>query len=259
MEFEFIVLKQEDGVATVTLNRPEKRNAFNGKFIDELLQALRHVASDDATRVLMIHGNGEHFCAGADIAWMQSIAKSSYDDNYQDATALASLMYQLYFFPKPTIVLAHGATMGGGLGLLSACDIAIAANNAIFSFSEVKIGLAPSTISPYVIAAIGERMAHYYFLTGEKFDSAEAQRIQLVHRVAENSELLNVGLGVAHSLLQNSPNALVSAKQLLRHISHEKISMGLSHKTAEHLAGLRASDQAQEGLHAFLEKRSPKW
>lgn len=259
MTYEHILVAQTNGIATITLNRPDKRNAMNGKVISELLQALRSFSSDEKTRVLMINGNGEHFCAGADISWMQQIATASYDENYDDAIKLADLMYQLYSFPKPTIVLAHGATLGGGLGLLSACDIAIASKNASFGFSEVKIGLAPSTISPYVIAAMGERMANYYFLTGSRFGADEAHRINLVHQIAENEALMSVGVTTAENLLKNSPNAVKAAKQLIRQVCREKITVGLSQKTAEHLAGLRASEEAQEGLHAFLEKREPRW
>lgn len=259
MTYEYILVAQTNSIATITLNRPDKRNAMNGKLISELLQALRTFSSDEKVRVLMINGKGEHFCAGADISWMQQIATGAYDENYDDAVRLADLMYQLYSFPKPTIVLAHGATLGGGLGLLSACDIAIAAKNASFGFSEVKIGLAPSTISPYVIAAIGERMANYYFLTGNRFGADEAHRINLVHQLTENDALMSVGVTTAENLLKNSPDALTAAKQLIRQVSREKITVGLSQKTAEHLAGLRASEQAQEGLHAFLEKREAKW
>lgn len=259
MAYEHILVAKADGIATLTLNRPDKRNAMNGKVIQEILTALRQLANDDEARVLMINGNGEHFCAGADINWMQKIAAGTYDENYDDAILLADMMYQLYSFSKPTLVLAHGATLGGGLGLLSACDIAITAKNASFGFSEVKIGLAPSTISPYVIAAIGERAAHYYFLTGERFGADEAHRIGLVHQVTEVDALLSVGVSIAQTLLQNSPQAMMAAKQLIRQVAREKILVGLSQKTAEHLANLRASDEAQEGLRAFMEKRAPKW
>ena len=248
-----------DGIATITLDRPEKRNAMHGQMITALLRVLRSFADDNHVRVLLIHGNGEHFCAGADISWMQQIAAGTYSDNYDDAQLLADLMYALYSFAKPIIVLAHGATLGGGLGLVAACDIAIAAKNATFGFSEVKIGITPSTISPYVITAIGERAAHYYFLTGERFGTQEAHRIGLIHQFTEQDALLSTGLTLAKTILQNSPHALVAAKQLIRHVAKEKISAELAQKTAEHLANLRGSPDAQEGLNAFLEKRLPNW
>lgn len=259
MTHEWIAVSTRDGIATMTLNRPDKRNAMNGELIRALLNALHACAQDETVRVLMINGEGEHFCAGADIGWMQKVASASQDENYDDAQMLADLMYQLHVFPKPTLVLAHGTTLGGGLGLLSACDIALAADNAIFGFSEVKIGIAPSVVSPYVIAAIGERAAHYYFLTGERFDAHHAYRIGLVHQVVAPDALFSKGMALAHTLLENSPEAMGAAKQLIRYVSPLKITETLSQKTAEHLAELRASAGAQEGLKAFLEKRKPKW
>lgn len=256
---ELILVTKEQRIATITLNRPDKRNAMNGNMIQALLQTLQHLQSDHDIRVLIIKGAGEHFCAGADITWMQTVSSGSYEKNYDDAQALSDLMFQLYTFPRPTIVLAHGAIMGGGLGLLAACDIALVSQNAVFSFSEVKIGITPSTISPYVLAAIGERAAHYYFLTGEKFDAQDAHRIGLAHRVIEDSLLLQKGQEIAEQLLKNSPNALMAAKQLIRSVAHEKISDKLAQKTAEHLSNLRSSNEAQEGLRAFMEKRLPSW
>ena len=259
MATESIIISITDAIATITLNRSEKRNAMNGQMIQALSNALHDLSSADDVRVLLIHGSGEHFCAGADIDWMQKIAAGSYNDNYDDAQYLSDLMYQLYSFPKPTIVLAQGATLGGGLGLLSACDIAIAAKNAIFGFSEVKIGITPSTISPYVIAAIGERMAHYYFLTGERFGTESANQMGLIHQITENDALFNTGLSIANVLLKNGPKALIAAKQLIRHVAREKITEELAQKTAEHLANLRSSPEAQEGLLSFIEKREPTW
>jgi methylglutaconyl-CoA hydratase len=165
----------------------------------------------------------------------------------------------LHLFPKPTIVLAHGATLGGGFGLLAAADIGIAAKSAVFGLPEVKIGLTPSMISPYVISAIGERMARYYFLTGERFSAEEAFRMGLIHQLVDDEALMSVGMMVAQSLLQNSPNALQEAKQLIRDVAKLTVSATLTQQTAKHLAGLRKTDEAQEGLRAFLEKRKPKW
>ena len=256
---EFIQHSISDKLAVISLNRADKRNALNGAMIQDLLHLLQQLAKNQDLHALLIHGKGEHFCAGADIAWMKQIAESGEDENYKDAQHLADLLYTLYHFPKPTIVLAQGATMGGGLGLLAASDIAIAAHDASFGFSEVKIGLAQSTISPYVIAAIGERAAHYYFLTGERFDAKEAHRIGLIHRLTENAGLVSTGISIAKIILQNGPHALVAAKQLIRRVTKEKITEELSQKTAEHLMHLRQSKEAQEGLNAFLEKRAPAW
>jgi methylglutaconyl-CoA hydratase len=256
---EFILVSNVKGMATITLNRPDKRNAMNGKMIKELIHVINAFNKDESVRVLIIHGQGEHFCAGADIHWMQTVAAGSYDQNYEDAQSIADLMYLLYTFTKPTIVLAHGATLGGGLGLLAACDIAIAARDANFGFSEVKIGITPSTISPYVIKAIGERAAHFYFLTGARFNAEEACRLGLIHQVTDSDALMSAGLALANELMQNGPLALTAAKHLIRYVAKEKISPELSQKTAEHLANLRSSPEAQEGLRAFQEKRKPTW
>jgi len=258
MKTEFITISQTDNIATLTLNRPDKRNAMHGPLIMECQQALRLLA-ESPTRVLIINGNGENFCAGGDIGHMQKIAAGSKDDNYRDAQLLADLLYQLYQFPKPTLVLAHGMTLGGGLGLVAAADIAIASSNASFGLPEVKIGLAPSMISPYVIAAIGERMAHYYFLTGERFGAEQAHRIGLIHQLTDETTLMSAGMSVAQILLQNSPLALQSAKQLMRTVAKQKITVELAQQTSEHLAELRATPEAQEGLRAFMEKRKPRW
>jgi methylglutaconyl-CoA hydratase len=231
---------------------------MHGPLIAELLHAFK-VHAGDQSRVLVIKGNGENFCAGGDIDWMQKIASSSDDANYDDAQLLADMLYQLYIFPKPTMVLAHGATLGGGLGLLAAADIAIAANNASFGLPEVKVGITPSNISPYVIAAIGERMAHYYFLTGERFGADIAYKMGLIHQVTEADALLSVGVSIAQTLIQNSPNALTAAKQLIRNVARQKITEELIQKTSEHLAELRKTPEAQEGLRAFTEKRKPVW
>jgi methylglutaconyl-CoA hydratase len=258
MTTDLVIVSESDRIATVTLNRPEKRNAMHGPLIAELQKVLGILAAD-SSRILIINGNGENFCAGGDIAWMQQIAAGSEDQNYDDAQSLADLLYQLYTFPKPTLVLAHGATLGGGLGLLAAADIAIASKNASFGLPEVKIGITPSMISPYMISAIGERAAHYYFLTGERFNADVALRIGLIHQVTENEALLSTGMTVAQLILQNSPQALHSAKQLIRRVSKRAITEDLAQKTAEHLAELRATPEAQEGLRAFLEKRTPNW
>jgi len=259
MTYQYLLLTRENGLAILTLNRPDKRNAMNGAMIQELDQVLQTLANDKTVKVLLIKGSGEHFCAGADISWMKTVGTLSKEENQRDAEALADLLFHLYEFPKPTIVMAHGTVLGGGLGILSVCDIALAADTCTFGFPEVKIGIAPSTISPYVIAAIGARAAHYYFLTGIRFGAEEALRIGLVHQVADQQALYQTGHALAQTLLQNAPEALCAVKQLIHRVANEKISPELGHYTAEHLAALRTSSEAQEGLAAFLEKRAPQW
>lgn len=259
MKYETLTIKYENHLAILTLNRPEKRNAMNGAMIRELTSAFADFQKNDDVRVVLLTGEGEHFCAGADINWMKEIGKMSASENQQDASLLANLLYQLYQFPKPTIALAHGAVLGGGMGIISVCDIAIAAKTASFGFPEAKIGIAPSTISPYVIAAMGERAAHYYFLTGVRFGADEACRMNLVHQVVEQDALYQTGHALAQTMLQNGPHALAAVKQLIHEVANEKISPQLGQFTAKHLAALRTSNEAQEGLSAFLEKRSPQW
>lgn len=258
MAYQFIRATTEAAIATITLNRPDKRNAMHAEMIRELIHALRELEANARIRVVLLNAIGEHFCAGADIAAMKEIANADEDQNYDDAQLLSDLMLKLYHFSKPTIALVQGVTLGGGLGLLCACDIAIASATAQFGFSEVKIGIAPSIVSPYVIAAIGERAAHYYFLTGERFDVEIAQRIGLIHQIARD-DLQQKGLELANTLLTNSSRAMNEVKKLLRYVAKEKINERLAQLTAEHLAELRSSAEAQEGLSAFLEKRAPKW
>lgn len=259
MTYQYLMLTREKGLAILTLNRPDKRNAMNAEMIQELDQVLQQLKQDASVKILLIKGNGEHFCAGADISWMQTIGTLSMEENQRDAQALANLLFQLYEFPKPTIAIAHGTVLGGGIGILSVCDIALAADNCTFGFPECKIGIAPSTISPYVIAALGARAAQYYFMTGIRFGAEEAARISLVHQVIEQEHLYQTGHALAQTLLQNGPEALCAIKQLTHHVTNEKISPSLSAYTAKHLAELRKSNEAQEGLKAFLEKRAPQW
>lgn len=259
MSYKTIKLAKEQGMAILTLNRPEKRNAMNGEMIGELSHALTALHSDNSTSVLLINGSGDHFCAGADISWMKQLGSLSPEENLADAEALANLLYQFHQFPKPIIAAAHGAILGGGMGIISVCDIVLAATNSSFGFPEVKIGLAPSTISPYVLAAIGERNARYYFLTGNRFDVHEAHRIGLVHQVTDEDALFRTSHAMAQTLLQNGPKALIAIKRLVHEVAHERISSGLSEQTAKHLADLRSTPEAIEGLKAFLEKRTPEW
>jgi len=247
------------GICLVTLNRPEKRNALDGAVIQELIHVLKKISDDKHVRLVIFNGNGEHFCAGADIAWMIKMAEQTHTENVQDAMQLAILLKLIYEFPKPTIGLIHGASMGGGLGITACCDIVVAADNSVFCFSEAKMGLTPSVISPYVIPVIGERAARYYFLTAEKFTVAKAVQLHLVQHVVSLERLFPTGLTLAQDLLKNSPNALFEAKKLIQRVARQHIPEELIQITSEHLATMRASSDAREGLKAFLEKRAPVW
>lgn len=255
MTYQTIHLNQDNHIATITLNRPEKRNAFNGQMVSELSQALTHIEETDRLHAVVIQGTGEHFCAGADLAWMKHLATASKVENLADAKQLADLLYQLNALSKPTIVLAHGATMGGGLGLLAACDIALAECDAVFAFSEVTLGLVPATISPYVVSAIGERLARYYFLTGQRFSADTAYRMHLVHDVhGDLPALITAGQRLAQTLSQYSRSAITHIKQVLTAIRGQSPSPELAALTAEHLAACRTTPDAIAGLNAFFEK-----
>lgn len=259
MADEILLTTLTAGVTQLTLNRPAKRNALDGVTIRAFSQALQKLAVDVKTRIVMIIGNGEHFCAGGDLAWMQKMATCSQAENVADALELAQLLKTLYTFPKPTIALVQGAAMGGGVGVVASCDIVIAANNARFCFSEAKMGLTPSVISPYIISAIGERAARYYFLTAELFGAEQACQLGLIQKVVTPEYLSAEGLELVQILLKNSPLSLIESKKLISRVAREPISDQLSQLTAEHLAMMRASTDAKEGLSAFLEKRVAKW
>ncbi|HSW70074.1 MAG TPA: enoyl-CoA hydratase-related protein [Gammaproteobacteria bacterium] len=254
-----LLTKPHDNICLVTLNRPEKRNAIDGALISEWMRVLHDLQNDVSIRVILLNGNGEHFCAGADMTWMQKMAKCSSAENKKDALQLAQLLKMIYTFPKPVIGLVHGAVMGGGLGVTACCDVVIAAENASFCFSEVKLGLAPSVISPYVVPLIGEKSARYYFLTGEKFDVNTAIQLNLVHQTVVLEKLFDSGLSLAKTFLSHSQNALMEIKKLLLRVAGNNVSEEMMNMTAEHLSLMRATDDAKEGLNAFLEKRLPKW
>jgi methylglutaconyl-CoA hydratase len=247
------------GVASLILNRPEKHNAFDDTMIADLLQFLDNIEDDDSIRVLVLRAAGKSFSAGADLDWMRRMADYDFEQNLADARQLARLMYRLNRFNKPVIALIQGASFGGGVGLIACCDIAIASSDAIFSLSEVRLGLIPSVISPYVIAAIGSRAARRYFLSGERFDAACALQLGLIHEVVE-SETLEASLGQCiDALLISGPGAQTAAKQLIQQVQGRAIDESLIEETARRIAEVRACDEAREGLSAFLEKRKPDW
>ena len=248
-----------NAIAIVVLNRPELHNAFNEALIAELTSTLLALDNDDTIRAIVLAGAGKSFCAGADLNWMKKMAAYSHDDNVADATALAQMLRTLAGLAKPTIARVHGAAMGGGAGLVACCDIAIAAQEATFAFSEGKLGLIPATIGPYVVEAIGARQARRYFLTAERFTAAEAFRIGLVHDIVLAADLdarINEVLG---ALLLVGPRAHMECKALVRGVAHRPIDADVIAGTAEHIATVRASPEGRAGIKAFLDKRAAPW
>jgi len=246
------------GIATLTLNRPELHNAFDDALIDALTGALRRLEADARVRVVLLAGSGRSFSAGADLNWMKRMAGFSPEQNLADALGLADLLQTLDRLAKPTVALVQGAAFGGGVGLVAACDIALAAESASFCLSEVRLGLVPAVISPYLVRAMGGRAARRYCLTAERFSAAEALRCGLVHEVLPAGELLRRGRELAALLLQNAPGALAAAKGLLREVE-APLDEALIRATAERIAELRAAPEGREGVAAFLEKRQPDW
>jgi methylglutaconyl-CoA hydratase len=247
------------GRATVALDRPDLHNAFDDALVAALTAALDRLGRDDAVRVVLLAARGKSFSAGADLHWMRRTAGYSREENLRNARALAALMRTLDGLPKPTIALVQGAAYGGGVGLVACCDVALASPRATFCLSEVKLGLVPAVISPYVVAAIGPRAARRYALTAEPFDAAEARRIGLVHEVVEEDGLRAAGERVSEALLRNGPRAVAAAKALVVRVARAPLDDALVAETAERIATIRASDEGREGLAAFLEKRTPSW
>jgi methylglutaconyl-CoA hydratase len=247
------------GTVTLTLNRPELHNAFDDALIAQLTQALKQLETDPQVRVVVLAANGKSFSAGADLNWMRRMAEYSYQQNLTDALALAELMRILNTLAKPTVAKIQGPAYGGGVGLVACCDFAIASEAASFSLSEVKLGLIPAVISPYVVNAIGERQARRYFLTAEPFSAHEAQRIGLVHEVVTPQELDAALAKLLATLAGNGPAAMVAAKDLARAVSRGPLDMVMIEDTARRIAEIRASAEGREGLAAFLNKRKPAW
>ncbi|HXZ00952.1 MAG TPA: enoyl-CoA hydratase/isomerase family protein [Stellaceae bacterium] len=247
------------GVARLSLNRPAVRNAFDDRLIADLTEALRRLESDPAVRVVVLTGKGESFSAGADLGWMRRMAGYGDAENFADAMALAELLRRLNEFAKPTVARVNGAAIAGGLGLVCCCDVAIAATEAVFSISEVRLGLVPATISPYVVAAIGARAARRYFLTGERFSAAEARRIGLVHELAPPAGLDAAVETVVAAMLEGGANAQARSKRLIAEVRDRPLSDSVMALTARAIAEARASSEAREGLAAFFDKRKPFW
>ncbi|MDA8256229.1 MAG: enoyl-CoA hydratase/isomerase family protein [Betaproteobacteria bacterium] len=255
-----IITEIDLGVAIITLNRPERHNAFDDALIAELSDAIDRMAADPAVRVLVISSTGKSFCAGADLNWMKRAAGYSSEENLRDARALAGMLRRLAHCPKPTVARIQGPAYGGGVGLVACCDVAIATYDAEFSLTEVKLGLIPAVISPHVIAAIGERHARRYMLTAERFSAAEAYRIGLLHEMVSDEEALDEALGeIIDALLKNGPRAIAECKELIQAVAWKPLSDAILDDTAQRITRLRASEEGREGMSAFLEKRKPNW
>jgi methylglutaconyl-CoA hydratase len=250
---------KRDGVARVTLNRPELRNAFDEKVIEQLTRAFEDVKNDKAVRVMILGGNGPAFCAGADLHWMKRMAGYGYDENLADARALAGMLAALDRLPKPTIARVHGPVFAGGTGLVAACDIAVGTPEAKFCLSEAKLGLSPATISPYVMRAMGEREARRYFLTAEVFDAQEAFRIGMLSILTSREELDGVISSLVEHLLAGGPEAHAKIKALIRAVAGRRPDDELVAETAQRIAEIRGSPEGKEGIAAFLEKRRAAW
>ncbi len=249
----------QNHVHLITFNRIDKHNAFDDKLLACLQESLEKAIADPSVRVIVLKANGKHFSAGADLAWMQRMAQFSEAENLADANVLAHLMYTLHHSPKPTLAMVQGAAFGGGCGLVAACDIAIAATTARFCFSEVKLGLIPAVISPYVINAIGARAATALFMSAEIFDAKRAYALQLVQHCVPETALLAYALNYAQQIAQWAPKAVRASKALVRQVAGQPINEALQHLTATLIAKQRVSAEGQLGLQAFLNKETPTW
>ena len=255
-----LAIDRQGPIGLVTMNRPQKHNAFDDVLIGELTDALRAMEADDAVRLVVLSGAGRSFSAGADLNWMKRMAGFSREENQRDAMGLGALLRTLAHLRKPTVARVQGAAYGGGAGLVAACDIAVASQDASFAFSEAKLGLIPAVISPYAVAAIGPRAATRYFLTGERFDAAEAWRLGLVHELAPSEGELDERVGeIVDALLAAGPVAQREAKELIRAVSGRAVTSELVQDTAERIARVRSSPEGREGVAAFLEKRRASW
>jgi methylglutaconyl-CoA hydratase len=258
LKLERLELEAEDGVARVWLNRPETRNAFDGLMVTELRKVVGDLGADTSVRVVVVGGRGKVFCAGADLEWMKAMATFGREDNLREAGEMAELFSAISASPKPVVARVHGAALGGGAGLVAACDIAVAALGTRFGFTEVRLGLIPAVISPYVVGRIGESAARELILTGERFDATRAHEIGLVRAAVPVEDLDAAVDDRVQALLQAGPRALAEAKALLRLVAGRPAE-DVRADTIERIASVRASAEGQEGLRAFLEKRKPDW
>ncbi len=258
MKYDFLTTRRDGTVEHLTLNRPDVRNAFNEYLGHELTHWAEAITVDEEVRAVVLDGAGKVFCAGADLAWMAKMAAYSHEENVRDATAMAHLFYTLDRLPVPLIGRIHGAALGGGAGLAAVCDIVVADDQAVFGFTEVKLGIVPSVISPYVLTKIGVSAARELFLTGMRFDAARAREIGLVHAVVPIADLGARVAEYVREILSAAPDAIATSKELIRKVwgRPAQDTLGI---TADTIAARRASAEGQEGLKAFLEKRKATW
>ncbi len=258
MAYKTLLVELTDGVLTVTLNRPEVHNAFNDELIAEAIDLFSNLDTD-AARVVVLKGTGKNFCAGADLNWMSRMVSYTRDQNVRDSSLLARMYALMNECPLPLVGRIHGAAIGGGVGLVSVCDVAISMNTSQFGLSEVKLGILPAVISPYVIAKIGQTHARALFLTGERFDAERAHRIGLVHRVVESEAELDAAVYETVTQLKTSgPEAVRECKKLIAHVAAHDLADAIPY-TIEAIATRRVSEEGQEGMKAFLEKRLASW
>jgi methylglutaconyl-CoA hydratase len=246
-------------VAQVFLNRPELRNAFNAQVIGELTQVFQALALDTELRAVVLGGHGKAFCAGGDLSWMRAMASYSWEENRNDAQALADMLWTLYSCPVPVVARVHGDCYAGGMGLVSACDVVVASENAGFCLSEAKLGLLPATIGPYVLRALGEQASRRYFVSAERFDAARAHGLGLVHELCSIDEIDERVASVLNAICANGPAATRACKKLVQDLAMQAISPALRAETAKRIADIRASPEGREGVQAFLQKRAPAW
>lgn len=259
MHYQYLQLEHRQQVLTVWLNRAELHNAFNSEVIAELQHCFSALQQRDDVRVVILAGRGKSFSAGADLNWMKQAGQASAEENHADALKLAQMLDRLANLKQPTIARVHGIAFGGGMGLAAACDICVASLDAKFATSEVRLGLAPSTISPYVIRAIGARQASRYFLTAERISAEHAQQIGLVHEVSSSEQLDECIDLIVEALLQGGPEAQTASKQLIALVNGQRIDESLLDATAQHIATIRQGVEAKHGLTAFLNKQRPAW
>lgn len=249
----------QDRLCLLTLNRASKNNAFDDQLLVEMQHQYDQAINNPKVRVIILKANGKHFSAGADLTWMQRMAQFTEEENLKDAQVLANLMYTINQSPKPTIAMIQGSAFGGGVGLAAASDIAIAAKSARFCFSEVKLGLIPAVISPYVVKAIGERSAKALFMSAEIFDAARALALNLVQHCVDEEHLLEFTLNYAHQISNNAPESVQASKKLAQYVANKSIDEELGYYTATLIAQKRISVEGQKGLSAFLNKETPNW
>ncbi|WP_346239181.1 enoyl-CoA hydratase-related protein [Niabella insulamsoli] len=260
MSYTTLEIETKHQTSTIWLNRPAVRNAFNEVMIEELTRAFEEEGRNDAIRAIVLRGRGKVFCAGADLNWMKEVAQYDYDQNYEESLQLALCFRTIYNCPKPTLAIVHGAAMGGANGLVAACDFSFCEADSIFAFSEVNIGIVPACISPYIIKRIGEFPSRALMLTGQRIDGTQAEQLNLVNKSFQNSHETEAHLqATLQQLLSSGPKAVAQCKNLIDMVVNELSPDQIVDYTAKMIAEIRASEEGQEGMSAFLEKRKPNW